>query len=77
MLDAIEMTAIETQERVARILNAMDKTKAVIKEKAPKIYSKDLVDVIFLTLIVRFIFWKRQMLLSVKLLPLIYKPWKK
>lgn len=47
MLDAIEMTAFETQERVARILNAMDKTKAVVKEKAPKIYSKDLIDVIF------------------------------
>lgn len=47
MLDAIETTAMETQERVNNILKEMEKTKKIIQEKAPKIYSKDLVEVIF------------------------------
>jgi Fic family protein len=47
MLKAIEVTAIETRHRVLRVLNAMDKAKEVIQNKAPKIYSKDLIDIIF------------------------------
>lgn len=47
MLDAIEITAAETQERVNNILTAMDKTRKLVQEKAPKIYSKDLIEIIF------------------------------
>jgi Fic family protein len=47
MLEAIETTALETQQRVAGINRAMDKAKELIKSKAPKIYSKDLVETIF------------------------------
>ncbi len=47
MLEAIETTATETQERVNSILSAMEKTRKLVQEKAPKIYSKDLIEVIF------------------------------
>lgn len=47
ILTAIETTAIETQNKVLSILDAMDKTKKIIQEKVPKIYSKDLLEVIF------------------------------
>lgn len=47
MLEAIETTASETQERVMRILKAMDNAKELIKTKAANIYSKDLVDIVF------------------------------
>src|SRR3990167_1721777 len=47
MLEAIETTALETQQRVTNINTAMDKAKELIKAKAPKIYSKDLIETIF------------------------------
>ncbi|MBX3709656.1 MAG: Fic family protein [Gammaproteobacteria bacterium] len=47
MLEAIETTALETQQRVTNINMAMDKAKELIKAKAPKIYSKDLIETIF------------------------------
>jgi Fic family protein len=47
MLEAIEITALETQQRVAGINVAMDEAKDILKSKAPKIYSKDLIEVIF------------------------------
>jgi len=47
MLEAIETTATETQERVNNILSVMDTTRQLVREKAPKIYSKDLIEVIF------------------------------
>jgi cell filamentation protein, protein adenylyltransferase len=47
MLEATEITALETQQRVSGILIAMDKAKELIKTKAPKIYSKDLIETIF------------------------------
>lgn len=47
ILEAIETTALETQQRVSSILNAMNKAKDIIKTKAPKIYSKDLVEAVF------------------------------
>lgn len=48
MLDAVSVTAKETQERVKNILSAMDDAIETIQSGAPKIYSKDLVDVIFM-----------------------------
>jgi Fic family protein len=47
ILEAIEVTALETQERAQGILTAMEQAKELIQEKARKIYSKDLVEVIF------------------------------
>lgn len=47
MLEAIETTALETQQRVTGINNAMEKAQELVKAKAPKIYSKDLIEVIF------------------------------
>jgi Fic family protein len=47
MLEAIETTALETQQRVTNINTAMGKAKELVKAKAPKIYSKDLIETIF------------------------------
>ncbi len=47
MLEAIETTATETQQRVHNILIAMEKARKLVQDKAPKIYSKDLIEVIF------------------------------
>ena len=47
MLEAIETTALETQQRVTGINTAMEKAQELVKAKAPKIYSKDLIEVIF------------------------------
>jgi Fic family protein len=47
MLDAIEITARETKQRVDRIRNAMDEAQKLVQTKIPKIYSKDLIEVIF------------------------------
>ncbi|OGT42066.1 MAG: addiction module protein [Gammaproteobacteria bacterium RIFCSPHIGHO2_12_FULL_40_19] len=47
ILDAIEITASETERRVSGILAAMDDAKTLVKTKAPKIYSKDLIETIF------------------------------
>ena len=47
MLEAIEITATETQERVNNILSAMEKARQVVQKNAPKIYSKDLIEIIF------------------------------
>jgi Fic family protein len=47
MLEAIETTATETQARVHNILTAMEKARKLVQDKAPKIYSKDLIEVIF------------------------------
>src|SRR3990167_4451708 len=47
MLDAIETTAEETKARVLKILAAMEKAKKLVQTEAPKIYSKDLIDLIF------------------------------
>lgn len=47
MLDAVEQTASETRERVQRILALMETVRQEIQAKAPRIYSKDLVEVLF------------------------------
>jgi Fic family protein len=47
ILRAIEVTARETQDRVQQILDLMKMVRAEIQEKAPRIYSKDLVEAIF------------------------------
>ncbi len=47
MLDMVEKTAIKGLDRLESIIRLMEVTGAEIKEKLPKVYSKDLVEVIF------------------------------
>jgi Fic family protein len=47
MLDMVETTAIKGLERLESIIQLMNTTGQEIKEKLPKVYSKDLVEVIF------------------------------
>lgn len=47
MLDAIEKTSIDTMHMINHIWNLMWKTKVSLREKLPKIYSKDLLEIIF------------------------------
>lgn len=47
ILKAIEETARETQDRVQQILDLMEIVQAEVHEKANRIYSKDLIEVIF------------------------------
>ncbi len=47
MLDMVEITAIRGLDRLELIIQLMETTGQEIKEKLPKVYSKDLVEVIF------------------------------
>ena len=47
MLEAIEVTAQETLDKANNILSAIEKTQKLVKAKAGKIYSKDLIEIIF------------------------------
>ena len=47
MLDAIEKTSLDTMEMIKDIWDLMWKTKKSMKEKLTKIYSKDLLEIIF------------------------------
>ncbi|MCF0241085.1 MAG: Fic family protein [Treponema sp.] len=47
ILKAIETTSIQTIEKVRKIKNLMDQTVKDVKEKCPKIYSKELVETLF------------------------------
>jgi Fic family protein len=47
MLNAIEITAGETRNKIITILDAMEKMQKIIQTKVPKIYSKDLIEVLF------------------------------
>ncbi len=47
MLDMIEQTALHDRQRIAEIENLMNKMGSQIQKKLPKIYSKDLLEVIF------------------------------
>lgn len=47
MLDMVEKTAIKGLDRLESIIQLMESTGQEIKEKLPKVYSKDLVEVIF------------------------------
>lgn len=47
MLDAVEKTSLDTMEIIQKIWDLMWKTKKSMKEKVPKLYSKDLLEIIF------------------------------
>jgi len=48
MLDGVEQTSYETIELINQIKMLMDNTKLTIKEKLPKLYSKDLLEILFM-----------------------------
>jgi Fic family protein len=47
ILSGVEQTSLESIELIQDISILMQETKAMIKEKLPKIYSKDLIEVLF------------------------------
>lgn len=47
MLDAVEQTSYETIEKVNKIKLLLEKTIENVRKKAPKIYSKELVELLF------------------------------
>jgi Fic family protein len=59
MLDMIEETSTKGIERLNKIVDTMTKTADEIKVKLPKIYSKDLVEILF-----RLPYTKRQHLID-------------
>ena len=59
MLDMIEVTSIKGLERLRNITIAMERTADEIKNKLPKIYSKDLIEILF-----RLPYTKRQHLIN-------------
>jgi len=59
MLDMIEVTAINGLERLGKIVAAMEKTADEIKKALPKVYSKDLIEILF-----RLPYTKRQRLID-------------
>ncbi|HTG56213.1 MAG TPA: hypothetical protein VL943_08100, partial [Niabella sp.] len=59
MLDMIEVTALNGLERLSKITAAMEKMTHDLKKQLPKIYSKDLVEVLF-----RLPYTKRQYLID-------------
>jgi len=59
MLDMIEETSLKGLERLNRIATAMDRITGEIKKKLPKIYSKDLIEILF-----RLPYTKRQYLID-------------
>lgn len=47
MLDAVEVTATETTKKVNKIKTLIDETVQEVQSKLPKIYSKELIELIF------------------------------
>jgi len=62
MLDMVEKTSIKDLDRLESIIQLMDSTGQKIKETLPKVYSKDLVEVIF-----KLPYTKRQNLIDIDL----------
>lgn len=62
MLDMVEVTAINGLNRLESIIQLMETTGKEIKESLPKVYSKDLVEVIF-----KLPYTKRQNLIDINL----------
>lgn len=59
MLDMIEETSMKGLERLNKITSTMEKTAEEIKKKLPKIYSRDLIEILF-----RLPYTKRQNLID-------------
>lgn len=59
MLDMVEKTATSGLEKLEEIITVMEATSEEIKEKLPKVYSKELVEILF-----RLPYTKRQFLID-------------
>ena len=62
MLDMVEETSLKGLERLNKITSTMNNTAEEIKKKLPKIYSKDLIEILF-----RLPYTKRQHLIDEKI----------
>lgn len=62
MLDMVEKTAVKGLDRLETVIQVMETTGLDIKEKLPKVYSKDLIEVIF-----KLPYTKRQNLIDIGL----------
>jgi len=62
MLDMVETTAISSLERLESIIQLMETTGQEIRKRLPKVYSKDLVEVLF-----KLPYTKRQYLIDIDL----------
>lgn len=47
MLEAVAETAVQTRQKILAIRTAMQDTQELIKQRLPKVYSKDLVELLF------------------------------
>lgn len=47
VLEAVERTSLETRTRIESLLALIEKWRAEIQARAPKVYSKDLVEIVF------------------------------
>ena len=48
MLDGVEKTSLSTIELIENINLLMQETQAIVKEQLPKLYSKDLIEILFM-----------------------------
>ena len=48
MLDGVEVTSLETIELIGNIKSLMERAKDKIKNELPRIYSKDLIEILFM-----------------------------
>ncbi len=59
ILEGVEQTSIETMELIKRINYTVDAVSADIKQRLPKIYSKELVDLLFFELYTKRVYIER------------------
>ena len=48
MLDGVEQTSLETIDLIEKIYSLMNETSSEVKDKLPNIYSKDLIEILFM-----------------------------
>lgn len=47
MLDAVEQTAVDTRQRLLNIRDLLDRTIEIVRRQLPRVYSKELVELLF------------------------------
>jgi len=77
MLEAIAATARQTRDKILRIRDVMNAAQELARTKAPKIYSKDLIELILSSPIARSAFWSSAPLPSGRQLRCTSKPSKR
>lgn len=76
ILDGIEQTAEETLLLVKRINDVVEKTVEDIKNMLPKIYSRELVNLLFMSFLPKLYISKKDLVLQGKQHQIIYRRWK-